>query len=41
MTNMELDINEMPDNSPLKKYSSELTSQGMYIIYLYSIELLI
>ncbi|KAF0773551.1 Uncharacterized protein FWK35_00001161, partial [Aphis craccivora] len=32
MTNMELDINEMPDNSPLKKYSSELASQDKMII---------
>jgi len=37
MTNMELDIDEMPDNSPLKKYSSELATQGMFMIYLYSI----
>ncbi|CAH1731711.1 uncharacterized protein LOC114120993 [Aphis gossypii] len=29
---MELDINEMPDNSPLKKYSSELASQDKMII---------
>lgn len=32
MTNMELDINEMSDNSPLKKYSSELASQDKMII---------
>ncbi|KAE9543523.1 hypothetical protein AGLY_002323 [Aphis glycines] len=29
---MELDINKMPDNSPLKKYSSELASQDKMII---------
>jgi len=27
--NMELDIDEMPDNSHHKKYSSELATQGM------------
>ncbi|XP_060847638.1 uncharacterized protein LOC132927179 isoform X2 [Rhopalosiphum padi] len=32
MTNMELDIDEMPDNSPLKKYSSELATQDKMII---------
>jgi len=33
LSNMELDIDEMPDNSHHKKYSSELATQGMYIIY--------
>jgi len=30
---MELDIDEMPENSRHKKYSSELATQGMYIVY--------
>lgn len=30
---MELDIDEMPDNTHHKKYSSELATQGMYIVY--------
>lgn len=30
---MELDIDEMPDNSRHKMYSSELATQGMYILY--------
>jgi len=29
MENMELDTDEILDNSPLKIYSSELASQGM------------
>lgn len=31
---MELDIDEIDDNSPLKIYSSELASQGMYMLFL-------
>lgn len=30
MNNMELNINEMLDNSSLKGYSSEVASQGMH-----------
>jgi len=40
MTNMD-DIDEMLDNSPLKKYSSELATQGICIIYLCFEQLLI
>lgn len=32
MKKMELDIDDIPNNSPLKTYSSEVASQGMYIM---------
>lgn len=36
MKNMELDIDEISNNSPLKTYSSEVASQGMYL-YIFNI----
>lgn len=36
MKNMELDIDEISNSSPLKTYSSEVASQGMYSYYVYN-----